>query len=139
MAKQIDGTEFACLTINADLEAENEKLKKQLALYEQSNKVLNDQLNKATEHLSELNDQLAEKEKELECAIVLKPDKYVIVTNGWKKQGYGIAKIHQEVQDVYYYCSNNRIGSFSPLTQYGEFETFEEAEVKLKELKGKKK
>lgn len=32
MAKQIDGTEFACLTINADLEAENEKLKKQLAL-----------------------------------------------------------------------------------------------------------
>lgn len=26
MSKQIDGTEFACLTINADLEAENEKL-----------------------------------------------------------------------------------------------------------------
>lgn len=36
MAKQIDGTEFACLTINADLEAENEKLKKQLALTEKA-------------------------------------------------------------------------------------------------------
>lgn len=34
--KQIDGTEFACLTINADLEAENEKLKKQLALTEKA-------------------------------------------------------------------------------------------------------
>ena len=32
MAKQIDGTEFACLTINADLEAENEKLKKEFIL-----------------------------------------------------------------------------------------------------------
>ena len=36
MAKQIDGTDFACLTINADLEAENEKLKKQLALTEKA-------------------------------------------------------------------------------------------------------
>lgn len=34
--EQIDGTEFACLTINADLEAENERLKKQLALTEKA-------------------------------------------------------------------------------------------------------
>ena len=36
MDKQIDGTEFACLTINADLEAENEKLKKKLAITEKA-------------------------------------------------------------------------------------------------------
>ena len=40
--EQIDGTEFACLTINADLEAENEKLKKQLALTEKALKLLTD-------------------------------------------------------------------------------------------------
>ena len=60
-----------------------EELKQQLSLYEQSNKVLNDQLNKSTEHIGELEDyytgytealvtenlelkeQLSEKEKEI--------------------------------------------------------------------------
>lgn len=41
-------------------------LEAKLAEYEQSNKVLNDQLNKATEHISELNEQLAEKGQEVE-------------------------------------------------------------------------
>lgn len=66
----------------------------------------------------------------------IKPDKYVIVTNGWKKQVYGIAKITQEIRDIYHYCSDNYIGCYSPLTQYGEFETLEEAQNKLKQIKG---
>ena len=51
MSKQIDGTEFACLTINADLEAENKNLKKQLALTEKA-------LELACDNLYDINFQL---------------------------------------------------------------------------------
>ena len=57
MSKQIDGTEFACLTINADLEAENEKLKKELA----QKKDLDKEIEKLEKELAELK---AQKEKE---------------------------------------------------------------------------
>ena len=43
-------------------------LETKLALYEQSNKVLNNQLNKSTEHISELNEQLAEREDKIKKA-----------------------------------------------------------------------
>lgn len=59
MSKQIDGTEFACLTINADLEAENEKLKKELA----QKKDLDKEIEKLEKELAELK---AQKEKEKE-------------------------------------------------------------------------
>ena len=61
MSKQIDGTEFACLTINADLEAENEKLKKELA----QKKDLDKEIEKLEKELAELKAQ-KEKEKEKE-------------------------------------------------------------------------
>lgn len=41
------------------------ELEAKIELYKQSNKVLNDQLNKSTDHISKLNDKLAEKEKEI--------------------------------------------------------------------------
>ena len=75
MAKQIDGTEFACLTINADLEAENEKLEKQLAQSrenltqcEADRRFEQEKKNIAMKRVSELTKQLALTEKALELA-----------------------------------------------------------------------
>ena len=51
----------------SDLEAKLAESEECLKLYKQSNKVLNDQLDKATEHISELNEQLAEKDEDLKA------------------------------------------------------------------------
>ena len=80
--EQIDGTEFACLTINADLETENEKLKKQLAESERKaeeykkcnckecmtdyEKNLNQIIDKYLNENIKLKQQLAENGKEIE-------------------------------------------------------------------------
>ena len=131
-AKLAESENCACKHISELTKIATEKDRKIEELKQQLAELKTENMN-IFEYSKEVEQQLAEKEN----SVVLKPDKYVIVTNGWKKQGYGIARVHQEVRDVYYYCSNNRIGSFSPMTQYGEFETIEEAEAKLKELKKK--
>lgn len=78
---------------------------------------------------------IAELEEQLKNAIVLKPDRYVIVNNWWKKKKYGIAKVHQQVLDSYS-IQTGYMGDVSPCLEYGEFATLEEAQAKLKELKG---
>lgn len=55
--------------LREDLETKDQKiadLEAKLELYEQSNKVLNNQLNKSTDHICELNDKLAEKDLRIE-------------------------------------------------------------------------
>ena len=81
---------------------------------------------------------IAELEYKLENAVIPNKEYYVIVTNGWKKQVYGVAKVYQRLEDIYTYCTDNTIGCFSPLTQYGTFDTLEEDNERLKELKKEK-
>lgn len=83
---------------------------------------------------ADLEAKLAEKEEQLKNAVVLKPDRYVIVNNWWKKKNYGIAKVHQQVLDSYS-IQTGYMGDVSPCLEYGEFATLEEAEAKLEELK----
>lgn len=105
---------------------------KRMVLDTKTNKII-----KVIDTLNKQDQRIAEQEEQLKNAVILKPDRYVIVSNGWKKRVWGIAKIQQEVCDNFIYCSDNYIGCYSPFWQYGEFDTKEEAQAKLKELQGK--
>ena len=77
---------------------------------------------------------LEELKNKLENTIILKPDKYIIVTNNAKNKRYGIAKVYQQVLDIHA-IQTGYIGDITPHREYGEFATLEEAQSKLREIK----
>lgn len=77
-----------------------------------------------------------EAEEQLANAVILEPDHYVIITNGWKNKKYGVARVKQSVQYNYIQETDGRLGSYVACIQYGKFATKEEAQAKLKEIQG---
>ena len=78
---------------------------------------------------------LNEQKMELEKSIILKPDRFVIISNGWKNKKWGIAKIYQQVNDIYSREYGDYMGDYHPCFEYGEFSSLEDAVSKLKEIK----
>ena len=85
--------------------------------------------------LNEKDQRIAELEEQLKNAVVLEPDHYVIITNGWKNKKYGIALVKQRVRYNYIQETDGRMGSYVTCLEFGKFKTLEEAEQRLKEIK----
>ena len=84
--------------------------------------------------LNQQDQRIAELEEQLKNAVILEPDHYVIITNGWKNKKYGVALSQQRIQYNYIQETDGRMGCYVPCIEFGKFKTKEEAQAKLEEL-----
>ena len=140
MSKEIDGTEYACLTINAFLEEENKELKQRIA-------ELEEQLKNAITLPVKIGDKIyvVPSKTNFEINNIHHKERnrvYEWEVHEIRFSDYGYAVVSW-IDNIPFFCVDVETGKYDCGTYkterfYGEtwFKTKEEAQAKLKELQG---
>lgn len=120
MSKEIDGTEYACLTINAFLEEENKELKQRIAELEEQLKNAIVPKFKVGQEIWETTPLMSWKIKRIE----------------WHKFNGGYGDVVVEIYRLGHDGTDDYNCCIMPVDNDRFFTTKEEAQAKLQELKG---